>query len=188
MAQNKWNDLSLKYSSPSTPAPYNLTKPWSPKKVAVTLLVLALLLPVLAFSVITLMDLGNSFVPPSTPTGEFMWVAHEDNRTARCTFDDFSPETDFNDCSFVLTIGSWSSNAERMDGNQVFFLTMDNASYPYYYSATVYFADFAMNGIIESGDYCTISSNDVPLGVQCSIHIIFLSTGNIICSASFAFL
>jgi hypothetical protein len=176
-------------NSPSrweTSAPYQAPKEesrvWSPQKVIAVVVAAAILLPILAYSVIAMMGFGPPIVPTSTPTGQFMWVAHEDNRTVRGTFDDFDPDTRFSDCAYRVGIGAWTSSTEGVLANWYFNVTSSD------YSVVVYFADLDMNGMIEAGDYCTISSMDVPLGLQCSIEILFEPTGGSICSTQFAFL
>jgi hypothetical protein len=178
----KKDDLSLGEASPPFYAPKEASRVWSPQKVLAIVLVLAILLPVAAYSVIALLGSGPPSILPSTPSGEFMWVAHEDNWTVRCTFDDFSPDTRFSDCSFLVQIGTWTSSMEGVAANWYFNASSSD------YSMVVYFADLSMNGLIDAGDYCTISSFDVPIGLQCSIEIFFAPTGGSICSTQFAFL
>jgi len=181
LGQYRKDDLS--HSEASTPyqAPKDESRVWSPKKVIAVVVVAAILLPIFAYSVIALMDAGTPPFLQTTPTGQFMWVAHEDNRTVRGTFDDFYPDTHFSECSFRVQIGAWTSSAEGVVANWYYNVSSSD------YSVVVYFADLGMNGIIEAGDYCTISSLDVPLGLQCSIEILFEPTGGSICSTQFGF-
>jgi hypothetical protein len=178
----KKGDSSLGEASPPFSVPKEASRVWSPQKLIAVVLALAILLPVVAYSVNALMGSGPPSIPPSTPSGQFMWVAHEDNRTVRGTFDDFNPDTRFGDCSFLVQIGTWASSMEGVVANWYFNVSSLD------YSVGVYFADLDMNGLIDTGDYCTISSLDVPSGLQCAIEIIFEPTGGSICSTQFAFL
>ncbi|MDD1746794.1 MAG: hypothetical protein LUQ16_03435 [Methanomassiliicoccales archaeon] len=169
-----------------TSAPYQAPKEesrvWSPQKIIAVVVAAAILLPIFAYFVSALIGAGPPSFILTTPTGQFMWVAHEDNRTIRGTFDDFDPDTRFSDCAYRVQIGAWTSSTEEVVANWYFNVTSPD------YSMVVYFADLDMNGIIEAGDYCNISSMDVPLGLQCSIEILFEPTGGSICSTQFAFL
>ena len=162
-------------SSPETPS-----RMWSPVKVFAVIVALALLMPLFAYLLSAAFN--APITQPTTPTGGFIWVAHEDNITVRATFDDFYPETRYEDCVFTLTIGWWTSSMENAVGGQTYYISSSD------YGAWVHFIDQGMNGVIEAGDYCTIQSSNVPIGIQCILTIYYGPTGESVCQAWFSFL
>jgi len=166
-------------SPPLRTSPESPSRVWSPAKVFAVIVALALLMPLFAFLLSTV--LTAPFAQPSTPTGGFAWVAHEDNLTVRAAFDDFYPETRYEDCGFTLTIGWWTSSLEDAFGGQTYYISSPD------YGAWVHFVDQGMNGVIEAGDYCTIQFPNIPLGDQCILTIYYEPTGESVCQAWFYF-
>ena len=181
----KGNGLSPSGTSPPFNAPEEGTRVWSPRKAFMVILALAILLPTIAFAVVSLTGSNPPFILPSTPNGQFMWVANEDNRTVRATFDDFEPATRFSDCYFRVQMGTWTSLNQEIAPN--WHLNVSSSGYPEL-SMVIYFKDWNINGYVDSGDYCTIYSFDIPIGMQCNIEIFYEPTGGSICSTQFAFL
>lgn len=164
---------------PLPSSPESSSRVWSPAKVFAVIVALALLMPLFAYLLSAAFI--APFAQPTTPTGGFIWVAHEDNTTVQATFDDFYPETRYEDCDFTLTIGWWTSSMEDIVGGQSYYISSPE------HGAWVHFIDQGMNGVIEAGDYCTIQAPNVPIDTQCILTIFYEPTGEIVCQAWFSF-
>jgi hypothetical protein len=152
---------------------------WSPGKVFAVIVTLALLMPLFAY--LLSVAFSSPITQPTTPTGGFISVTHEDNLTVLATFDDFYPETRYEECDFTLTIGWWTSSKEEVAGGQVYYVSSPDDG------VWIHFIDQGMNGVIEAGDYCTIQSSNIPVSTPCILTIYYRATGENICHAWFSF-
>jgi hypothetical protein len=155
------------------------TKKSSPIKLMA--IILAILV---ATALITIGFLGLDGTIPltidNTPSGTFERVTG-DEQTVQTTFGTFDPSTQFSDCGFRISIYFPSQTIYGIIAWHDYYLNCDN------YSLNVYFVDIDDNGWVDAGDYCIIHSYNVPLGLQCTIDILYTPTSGTICSAQFSY-
>jgi hypothetical protein len=172
-------------TSASTPSPYPVndgsSKMGVSRKLLVVVLVLAILLPLMAYGLFLMIGTNFPILVPGTPSGEFSVVTQLDNQTVRATFDDVDPVTGFDECGFRISTGSWTSPTQNIVVMETIFLfSPDINGY-----VEIFFWDEGQNGIINAGDYCTIIFPYEPIGLHGSIQIFYDYTGGEICSAQF---
>lgn len=176
-------EASSQHVAPSFPAQSSYARQGHSSKLLVYMLILAIVVPLLIFGLLALIDFSGDLLPHGTPQGEITWVSHIDDSEVQATFSEFQPATRFVDCRFSLSIGG---------ADETFDIQYTGFSHFIYYGGVylmlVLFVDLDADGFIDAGDYCTISSDGAPTGVECSISIIYASTGGTICSGVFQFL
>ena len=189
----------FKQSPSSGTAPYGnqSTNTWSPpvnaqderpkggisKMLLASILVLIIVAVAIGFVLYSMEGVSPTEWNPIIPNGKSLAFDHYDNTTIQVNFNGFDSSMHFSDCAFRISIDTWTSSPHGMVTWQSVYVTSDVSSY----TIDVYFVDWDDNGYIDSQDYCILSTENVPIGLHCSMGILNAHSNQVICEGTFTF-
>ncbi len=143
---------------------------------------LAIVIMIIGVGVAALLDMGPQNLEPIITHGESLAISNFDNHTIKVDFINFGSSTSYSDCRFRISIGTYDSSAMDILTWQSIYISSQQGL-----TIDAFFVDVDDNGIIDGADYCVLSTQNVPEGLQCSIAILNANTGSTMANANFAF-